>query len=101
MTHQCPAEMVDLAQAMADKVRPVIRRHFRTRIVIDAKADASPVMCGAFDCAPPARAVLELAALPERGKVRGAFTPAGVQRQVTPPLNSRRQRRTSHPLACP
>ncbi|WP_413872590.1 inositol monophosphatase family protein [Albidovulum sp.] len=42
-TLRCPADMVDLAQAMADRVRPVIRRHFRTRIAIDAKDDSSPV----------------------------------------------------------
>ena len=40
---QCPAEMTALANAMADAVRPVIRRHFRTRIAVDAKDDASPV----------------------------------------------------------
>lgn len=39
----CPAEMTDLAQAMAEAVRPIIRRHFRTRIAVDAKDDASPV----------------------------------------------------------
>lgn len=39
----CPDAMADLAQAMADNVRPVIRRHFRTRIMVDAKDDASPV----------------------------------------------------------
>lgn len=42
-TPQCPTEMVELAQAMADAVRPVIRRHFRTRIAVDSKEDASPV----------------------------------------------------------
>lgn len=39
----CPPEMLDLANAMADAVRPVIRRYFRTRLAIDAKTDASPV----------------------------------------------------------
>lgn len=39
----CPAEMTDLAQAMAEAVRPIIRRHFRTRIAVNAKDDASPV----------------------------------------------------------
>lgn len=39
----CPAEMTALAQAMAEAVRPVIRRHFRTRIAVDTKGDASPV----------------------------------------------------------
>lgn len=42
-TLHCPDAMADLAQAMADNVRPVIRRHFRTRIAVDAKDDASPV----------------------------------------------------------
>lgn len=40
---QCPDDMIALAQTMADTVRPVIRRHFRTRIAVDAKDDASPV----------------------------------------------------------
>lgn len=42
-TLRCPAAMTVLAEAMADNVRPVIRRHFRTRIAVDAKDDASPV----------------------------------------------------------
>ena len=42
-TFHCPPEMTALANAMADAVRPVIRRHFRTRIAVDAKEDASPV----------------------------------------------------------
>ena len=42
-TLQCPGEMTDLAQVMADAVRPIIRRHFRTRIAVDSKDDASPV----------------------------------------------------------
>ncbi|MBA3910791.1 MAG: histidinol phosphate phosphatase [Rhodobacter sp.] len=42
-TTLCPPDMLDLANAMADAVRPVIRRYFRTRMVVDAKSDASPV----------------------------------------------------------
>lgn len=42
-TLRCPEDMAALAEAMADRVRPVIRRHFRTRIAIDSKDDASPV----------------------------------------------------------
>jgi inositol-phosphate phosphatase / L-galactose 1-phosphate phosphatase / histidinol-phosphatase len=42
-TSRCPTEMAALANAMADAVRPVIHRHFRTRIAVDAKDDASPV----------------------------------------------------------
>lgn len=40
---ECPPAMLDLAVAMSDAVRPVIRRYFRTRIEVDAKTDASPV----------------------------------------------------------
>ena len=39
----CPPEAARFAHAMADKVRPVIRRYFRTRLDIDAKQDESPV----------------------------------------------------------
>lgn len=39
----CPPEMLALATAMADAVRPVIRKYFRTRLAVDAKGDASPV----------------------------------------------------------
>lgn len=39
----CPPAMLDLAVAMSDAVRPVIRRYFRTRIEVDVKTDASPV----------------------------------------------------------
>lgn len=40
---ECPPAMMDLALAMSDAVRPVIRRHFRTPMAVDAKTDASPV----------------------------------------------------------
>lgn len=40
---QCPPEMLVLANALADAVRPVIQRYFRTRLAVDAKGDASPV----------------------------------------------------------
>lgn len=40
---ECPPAMMDLAVAMSNAVRPVIRRYFRTRIAVDAKTDASPV----------------------------------------------------------
>lgn len=39
----CPQPMTDLAQRMADLVRPIIRRHFRNRLAIETKDDASPV----------------------------------------------------------
>ena len=39
----CPPDMLAHANAMADAVRPVIRKYFRTRLAVDAKGDASPV----------------------------------------------------------
>lgn len=42
-TPRCPSGMTAFANALADEVRPVIRRHFRTRLDVDAKDDASPV----------------------------------------------------------
>ena len=42
-TEVCPAELVDLANAMADAAGSVARRYFRTPIAVDTKADSSPV----------------------------------------------------------
>jgi len=39
----CPPAMRALAEDMAEAVRPVVRQHFRTRLEVDAKSDASPV----------------------------------------------------------
>ncbi len=38
-----PAAFVDLAERMADAVRPVVMGYFRSGLAIDSKADASPV----------------------------------------------------------
>lgn len=68
-TLRCPPEMIELAQAMADKVRPVIRRHFRTRIAVDAKADASPVTIADREAEQVMRGMIS-AAFPTHG-IRG------------------------------
>ena len=39
----CPQTCVELANAMADAVREIVRPYFRQRLAIDAKADSSPV----------------------------------------------------------
>lgn len=39
----CPPETAAFAHALADLVRPIIRRYFRTRLDIDSKLDESPV----------------------------------------------------------
>lgn len=71
MTHPpcCPAEMAALAEAMADAVRPVIRRHFRTRIAVDTKDDASPVTIADREAETLMRAMIA-AAFPAHG-IRG------------------------------
>ncbi|MBS0521783.1 MAG: histidinol-phosphatase [Proteobacteria bacterium] len=43
MTGSVPAELVALAHRLADAARPIVARHFRTAVVIDDKADHSPV----------------------------------------------------------
>ena len=43
MTGSVPAELVALAHDLADAARPIVARHFRTAVVIDDKADHSPV----------------------------------------------------------
>lgn len=39
----CPSEYIAFAGALADAAGAVIRRHFRTRVEVDDKSDASPV----------------------------------------------------------
>ncbi len=68
-TPHCPPEMAALAHAMADAVRPVIRRHFRTRIAVDAKDDASPVTIADREAEQVMRAAI-MARFPAHG-IRG------------------------------
>ncbi len=68
-TSPCPPEMAALAHAMADAVRPVIRRHFRTRLAVDAKDDASPVTIADREAEQAMRAAI-MARFPAHG-IRG------------------------------
>ena len=43
MEKGCAQEFIDFAETLADAARPIVRRHFRTPITVDAKADESPV----------------------------------------------------------
>ena len=43
MMEACAQEFIDFAETLADAARPIIRRHFRTPITVDSKADESPV----------------------------------------------------------
>lgn len=65
----CPPEMTAFANALADAVRPVIRRHFRTRLAVDAKDDASPVTIADREAEQAMRAAI-MARFPSHG-IRG------------------------------
>lgn len=55
----CPPACLALAHAMADAAAQVIRPHFRKRIAIDAKADASPVTIADRDAEATMRRMIE------------------------------------------
>ena len=58
MTDSCAQEFIDFAETLADAARPVIRRHFRTPITVDAKADNSPVTIADRDAEAAMRALI-------------------------------------------
>ncbi|WP_457585088.1 inositol monophosphatase family protein [Ensifer canadensis] len=65
----CPPAFLALAHAMADAAADVIRPHFRQRLAIDAKADASPVTIADRDAESAMRQMIE-AHFPDHG-IRG------------------------------
>ena len=71
MTHEpdCPPPYLALAHAMADAAASVIRPHFRKRVVVDAKADSSPVTIADRDAEATMRRMIE-AQFPNHG-IRG------------------------------
>jgi inositol-phosphate phosphatase / L-galactose 1-phosphate phosphatase / histidinol-phosphatase len=58
MADQCAQEFIDFAENLADVARPVVRRHFRTPITVDAKADNSPVTIADRDAEAAMRALI-------------------------------------------
>lgn len=65
----CPPEFLALAHRMADAAAEVIRPHFRKRVAIDVKADASPVTIADRDAEAAMRRMIE-ADFPDHG-IRG------------------------------
>ncbi|MCW0000270.1 histidinol phosphate phosphatase [Pararhizobium sp. YC-54] len=65
----CPPAFLALAHAMADAAADVIRPHFRKRLEIDAKADASPVTVADRNAEATMRQMIE-AHFPDHG-IRG------------------------------
>ena len=66
MVSPVPASFVALAERLADAAGPVIARHFRTRVDVDDKDDASPVTIADRQAEERMRAILE-AEVPDHG----------------------------------
>lgn len=58
MTGSVSAELVALANDLADAARPIVTRHFRTQVTIDDKSDSSPVTIADRDAETAMRALL-------------------------------------------
>ncbi|WP_448189365.1 histidinol-phosphatase [Azospirillum sp. sgz301742] len=59
MPETCPAHLVALAERLADSSGPVVRRYFRTTLVVDDKADSSPVTVADREAERTIRAIIE------------------------------------------
>ena len=66
MTGSVSAELVALAERMADAVRPIACRYFRTSVAIDDKVDSSPVTIADREAETAMRALLT-AQVPDHG----------------------------------
>jgi len=60
MTRSVPAELVALANRLADAARPIVARHFRTPVAIDDKSDKSPVTIADRDAETVMRGLLSI-----------------------------------------
>ncbi len=60
------AAFVDLAERMADAVRPIATRYFRSGLAVDTKADTSPVTAADRECESAMRRMIE-DAYPDHG----------------------------------
>ena len=58
MAGSVPAELVALAQRLADAARPIADRYFRTAVTVDDKTDASPVTIADREAETAMRALL-------------------------------------------
>ena len=58
MTGSVPAELVALANSLADAARPIAARYFRTPVTVDDKSDASPVTIADREAEAAMRAIL-------------------------------------------
>jgi len=65
----CPDDCLQLANAMADAVRGIVRPHFRQRLAVDSKADSSPVTIADREAEAAMRRMIE-GAFPDHG-IRG------------------------------
>jgi inositol-phosphate phosphatase / L-galactose 1-phosphate phosphatase / histidinol-phosphatase len=65
-TTTIPAEFIALAHLLAETARPIVRRYFRTPLLIDDKSDQSPVTIADRECESAMREILQKAA-PDHG----------------------------------
>lgn len=66
MSESCPTEIIAFAEKLADASGEVIRHHFRTRVPVDIKPDASPVTVADRDAEAAIRALID-AEFPDHG----------------------------------
>ena len=66
MTGSVPADLVALANRLADAARPIARRYFRTRVTVDDKEDQSPVTIADREAEEAMRTLLA-GAVPDHG----------------------------------
>ena len=59
MPETCPAHLVTLAERLADASGSVVRRYFRTKLVVDDKADSSPVTIADREAERTIRTIIE------------------------------------------
>ncbi|MHA1113859.1 MAG: inositol monophosphatase family protein, partial [Alphaproteobacteria bacterium] len=74
MSPPCPEEFVRFAEELAEASGPVLRRHFRTRIPVEAKADMSPVTIADREAEEALRAAIA-ARYPDHGIVGEEYPP--------------------------
>lgn len=74
MSAACPEEFVQFAGALADASGAVLRRHFRTPVAVEAKADATPVTIADRQAEEALRAAIA-ARYPDHGIVGEEFPP--------------------------
>ncbi|NYZ11076.1 histidinol-phosphatase [Azospirillum sp. RWY-5-1] len=100
MTAPCPEPLVALAGCMADAAGAVVRRYYRTPVVVDDKADLSPVTIADREAERAVRAIIE-AERPDDGIVgeeHGTKAPDAEWVWVIDPIDGTKSFITGRPI---